>query len=226
MRKQVLHPRTASINTKQKIQAKLARHHALRWLAATFPQVFDNRAQIQPLKIGIMDDILNHADLAATNGISKSKLREAVVLFTRRIDYLTCLKAREIRIDLEGNPVSQVTPEEAECATLKIKKRIEKCAKNVRKQTPSKTNTPKTATAIAATNNHSTPTTQPVTQPTLTPHHYPEYAPSFRTQQQTPAPSARTTSVIIKPSRAYDPEAVARLKEKLGLSRKEEEELK
>lgn len=220
MRKQALHPRTACINTKQKTQAKIARHQALRWLAETFPHAFDNREQIQPLKTGIMDDILLHAEQAAIAGISKSKLREAVVLFTRRIDYLICLKARETRVDLYGNPVAQVTPEEAENAALKIKKRVEKGAKNARKITPVKpTNTPKVQASV-------TPTTITPTlacQPTIPPHHYPEHTPMFRTTN-TPAVNTQrsTTSIVIKPSRAYDPDAVARLKEKLGLAKKED----
>ncbi len=126
MRKQELHPRTAVINKSQKNKSKNARSEALAWLAATFPPAFDNTLYISPLKIGIMADILKHADKAAEAGISNSKLREAVVLFTRRLDYLICLKSREMRIDLEGNPVSQVTEEEAECAAQKIKKRVEK----------------------------------------------------------------------------------------------------
>ena len=132
MRNQPLHPRTAAINHTQKHQSKTARLSALTWLAKQFPKAFDNTNQIQPLKIGITQDILQHAKKAAADGISKSKLREAVIVFTRRIDYLTCLKAREMRIDLNGNPTKQVSPEEAEHAALKIRRRIEKTAKNAR----------------------------------------------------------------------------------------------
>ena len=218
MRKKALHPRTTSINIKQKAQAKLARHQALRWLAETFPHAFNNSTQIQPLKKGIMDDILIHAERAQTAGFSKSKLREAVVLFTRRIDYLICLKAREIRIDLYGNPTTAVTPEEAEHATLKIKKRIEKGAKNAKKPAaPKPTNT---HVSKIQTINH-TQTVHASPQQTPPPHHYPDYTPSSRSPHITPT-STRTTAVVIKPSRVYDPNAVARLKEKLGLSRKEE----
>lgn len=209
MRKQALHPRTASINSKQKTQAKLARQQALCWLVATFPHAFDNSVQIQPLKTGIMDDILAHADSAALAGISKSKLREAVVLFTRRVDYLACLKAQETRIDLYGHPVEPVTTEEALHASLKIKKRIEKGIRNTRK-------TPVVKTVPSHTKAPFTP--QVATKP-LPPHQYPE---SATYAQNTPTPKRATTSVTIKPSRTYDPSAVARLKEKLGLSRKEE----
>jgi ProP effector len=209
MRKQALHPRTASINSKQKTQAKLARHQALCWLAETFPQAFDNRERIQPLKLGIMEDILAHADAAADAGISKSKLREAVVIFTRRVDYLACLKAQEVRVDLTGHPIAQVTQEEAERAGIKIKKRIEKGIKNTRKASPIKTPMPQQTKQPS--------THQSIPKP-LPPHQYPESAHYTQNTQQAPK---RTTAITIKPSRAYDPNAVARLKEKLGL-RKEE----
>ena len=79
MRKQTLHPRTAVINQKQKNQSKKTRLDALHWLQLTFPGAFDNRSKIQPLNVGIINDILAYAEQAAAVGISKSKLREAVV---------------------------------------------------------------------------------------------------------------------------------------------------
>lgn len=133
MRRQELHPRTAVINKTQKNKSKKARTDALLWLAANFPAAFDNSIRIRPLKIGIMDDILLHGDKAHEAGVSKSKLREAVVLFTRRLDYLACLKLRELRVDLQGNEVGEVTAEEAEHAAAKIKKRVEKSIRNARK---------------------------------------------------------------------------------------------
>lgn len=210
MRKQELHPRTAMINQKQKNLSKKARGEALSWLAATFPHAFDNTIAIQPLSLGIMADILAHADKAAEVGISNSKLREAVVLFARRIDYLTCLKAREMRIDLNGNPVSQVTEEEAALAAAKIKKRVEKSAKNARKNLVSTTFTkPSTTQRVIS---------QPAKE--FTPY-YPERAPAYSVQNSvTPTARAASVTVMHKQTRQYDPDAVARLKEKLGLSRK------
>lgn len=217
MRKQELHPRTAVINQKQKNLSKKNRLDALCWLAATFSSAFNNSIQIQPLSLGIMSDILTHAEKAAEAGISKSKLREAVVLFTRRIDYLTCLKAREMRIDLYGNPTTQVTEEEAERASLKIKKRVEKSAKSARKNLNSSLARPYS----------SRPTSPPPPAANMTREfssYYPERPPAFSVQNST-TPTARTASVTVKhkQSRAYDPDAVARLKAKLGLSRKRED---
>ena len=213
MRKQELHPRTEIINKKQKNQAKMARNEALLWLAMKFPQVFDNSVLIQPLKSGIMSDILAHADEAALAGISKSKLREAVVIFTRRIDYLTCIKAREMRVDLDGNSVAQVTEDEANHAAVKIRKRVEKCSKNARKNLVIK----------SPAHNNVTPKEQVKysTEQYVAPY-YPERPPAFGVQNS--SPPARATSVVVthKVVRAYDPDAVARMKEKLGLSRKRE----
>lgn len=211
MRKQELHPRTAMLNKKQKNQAKKARNDALIWLASMFPRAFDNSTLIQPLKLGIMTDILVHADKALEVGISKSKLREAVVLFTRRIDYLTCLKAREMRVDLEGNAVAPVTEEEANSAAMKIRKRVEKSAKNARKSLVTKSKISNNPKAVEQGNYQSEPDD-------VSPF-YPERAPAFSAQPSTPT---RAPSVLIKhkSTRAYDPDAVARLKEKLGLSRK------
>ncbi len=202
MKKQAPHPKTTSLNYKQKAKSKHARHCALQWLMQTFPQAFDNKERIRPLKLGIMEDILMHAEKAAEAGISKSKLREAVVIFTRRIDYLACLKAQEMRIDLSGDAVSQVTAEDAEKATLKIKKRIEKSIKNSHRTTTPQVHKPITPNA----------------PPKLTPHHYPEPA------LIQPSPQKRSLpSITVKPTRHYDPNAVARLKAKLGLSLQKQE---
>ncbi|NCT56987.1 MAG: activator of prop osmoprotectant transporter [Legionella sp.] len=205
MKNQPLHPHTAAINHKQKIHATLARLDALSWLTETFPKAFDNSQSIQPLKIGILHDILAHAEQAEAAGISKSKLRQAVVVFTRRIDYLACIKAREMRIDLEGNPVARVSEEEAEHAASKIRRRVEKSAKNARKMLESQAP-------------HATKQKSRASSHTPAPSSEPEFRSSFSAQ---PAPT-RTSSVIVKrkATRTFDPNAVARLKEKLGLAQK------
>ncbi|MGC1183106.1 ProQ/FinO family protein [Legionella sp.] len=221
MRKQELHPRTVVINKTQKIQSKNARTNALLWLAANFPAAFDNSVRIRPLKTGIMEDILLHADKAAEEGISKSKLREAVVIFTRRLDYLACLKLREMRVDLQGNDVIEVSIEEAEYAAVKIKKRVEKGVRNARKLLAEKT--------AGQFNTNKLPTSYPVkavSQSAATDEYLPSYpARSYATQNIPSQPIKSAAAVIVKhkSTRQYDPDAVARLKEKLGLSRSLEE---
>ncbi|AHE65753.1 activator of osmoprotectant transporter ProP [Legionella oakridgensis ATCC 33761 = DSM 21215] len=188
------------------------RVEALRWLAATFPSAFDNTRQIRPLKVGIMNDILVHAEEAATAGISRGKLREAVVIFTRRIDYLASIKARETRVDLHGSPVGQVTEEEAERAATKIKKMVEKSAKNARKNLIGKS-VPNHFKMTSSLSYHSESELMS----------YSEQFPALSAQSAF-SPPAKSAPVMVKhkSARPYDPEAVARLKEKLGLSRKKE----
>ncbi|MBP6917986.1 MAG: ProQ/FinO family protein [Legionellaceae bacterium] len=199
MRKQIIHPRTAAINQKQKNHSKKSRLDALHWLQSRFPAAFDNRTQIRPLNVGIMNEILRHAEQTDGLGISKSKLREAVVLYTRRLDYLACLKARELRVDLMGNPSVRVSDEEAERAAAKIKKRIEKTIKNSKKLT---TGTPEISARAKII----------------------EIMPRAETERLAADPiAARSVSVTHKQSRAYDPQVVARLKEKLGLSQQKNE---
>ena len=213
-KKQEPHPRTAVINQKQKNLSKKSRLEALNWLVATFPKAFDNTISIQPLSLGIITEILAHAEKAAEAGISKSKLREAVVLFARRIDYLTCLKAREMRVDLNGNPVSQVTEEESSLAAAKIKKRVEKTAKNARKN----------LIATSSVKPQSSRQTSIPPSPEFTPY-YPERAPAYSVQNSTvSAVRAAAVTVTHKQTRQYDPDAVARLKAKLGISRKKDAE--
>lgn len=232
MRKQELHPRTAVINKNQKNQSRRARSQALIWLATNFPSAFDNSLYIRPLKSGIMEDILQFADKAAEAGISKSKLREAVVLFTRRLDYLTCLKAREMRVDLQGNVVAEVSIEEAEHASMKIKKRVEKGARNARKIMAEK-NAQKPSFNQQSTGYVSkpfikpSPSYLPTTDNAPTEDYLPTYphrAPAVSFQETQTRPP-RVSSVVVKhkTTRQFDPDAVARLKEKLGLSRSTEE---
>ncbi len=219
MSQQELHPRTAVLNKNQKNNSKKLRIQALQWLAVQFPLAFDNSLCIRPLKIGIMEDIFQETDKALADGISKGKLREAVVVFTRRLDYLACLKSREMRIDLQGNEIAEVSLEEAECAAAKIRKRVEKSARNARKlfsKAPQSTATP-THSIIQVK------TPRPMTQDQD--DYFPTYPSrsSIYTSNTAPQP-AKVSPVIVKhkTTKQYDPSAVARLKEKLGLSRVEE----
>jgi ProP effector len=186
MAQQILDPVTIAFNRRQRNKSMHQRFHALLWLARTFPAVFDAKESIRPLAIGVRELILARHEEAAVVGISKSKLREAITMFTHRLDYLACLKAREMRVDLDGNPTVAVTAEEAEQASLQIKKRIERLA--LRSSKSDVVTNFSDGLSSAASNNKAK-----VKQPVV---------------------------VILKQKkikRAYDPAAVMRLKEKLGL---------
>lgn len=165
-----------------------------------------------------MDDILQHADEAMEAGISKSKLREAVVLFTRRLDYLACLKLREQRVDLQGNPVCEVTQEEAEYAASKIKKRVDNSARNARKLIAALSAMPTAPLGQSSSAMNARSTNKPTFSESNEDYlpTYPARAPVFNSPQP-----ARAAAVVVKhkTTRSFDPNAVARLKEKLGLSR-------
>lgn len=181
----VVHPRTAHINRAQKERSKKACVEALQWLAKTFPEAFDTEAQVRPLKIGIMNDLLEYVATHQVKTVSKSKLRQAVVMFTRRMEYLVCLKCQEERIDLHGNPVGTVSDEEALKAVEKIKKHV---AKSIRDK-----HTPKKESLMLA----------PISD------HY-----------QPPKEVKSLAEVTVKRKiRRFDPDAVARLKEKLGIAK-------
>jgi len=231
MRKQELHPRTAVINKSQKTKSRQNRQIALQWLTEKFPEAFNNEIRIRPLKKGIMNDILKYSDEAAQAGISKSKLREAVVLFTRRIDYLTCLKAQENRIDLEGNKIEKVSAEDAERAAVKIRKRVEKSARNAKKSTTIKSSVSHPALQQYNNNGHNTSKNSSNHSRKNSQegedfgnNQFPVYPPrsSAYLNTNSAAQTPKQASVIIKRKSAkpYDPNAVARLKEKLGLSSK------
>lgn len=117
---------TSRLMVKQRNLSHYARLQALKWLSTRFPKAFCTETSIHALQLGMMEVLLAYADEAKLQGISKSKLREALVMFTHRLDYLACLKAQGPRINLEGEVVGEVSPEEAQNAAQKIKKHIEK----------------------------------------------------------------------------------------------------
>ena len=196
MNKNHLTSRAENVNKKQKMRSRLLRQKALGWLKERFPKAFDTTEQIFPLSIGIMDEILLYANEAETQGISKAKLREAVVIFTRRLDYLASLKAKGIRVNLNGEPCGEVTEEESILAAQKIKKRIEKTVKIQRKQTVEIAARPYYSSELRSYDVHQEET---IKKPEIV----------FKT----------------KSVKSIDPSAVERLKSKLGLHKKEETEI-
>lgn len=191
MPKPLLHPYTETLNSKQKYKSRQAKNDALSWLKSRFPKAFDTETEIHALKIGIMKDILEYAEEAKEQGISKAKLREAVVVFTRRLDYLACLKSAGLRIDLEGQPVEPISANDSEKAALKIKKTIEKNTRNQK----------------------------------LSLNRFVDSLDEARFMSlEKEVSETKKVEIVIKnkTSKAVDPDAVNRLKLKLGLSKKTE----
>lgn len=180
-----IHPRTQQINRDQRAKSRKASLDTLNWLAATFPAAFDTEQTVRPLKIGIINDILSYIDEHQVSTVSRSKLRQALVRFTRRMEYLVCLKCREARIDLDGKPVSEVSEDEAMQAREKIHQHVEK---NIRIKHQQK----KQQVAILSIDS----------------------APTLKELKP-------ITEVMVKKrvAKRFDPDAVAKLKEKLRLAK-------
>lgn len=103
---------------KQKKQAVIA------WLSEQFPAAFFKQARgIQPLKLGIFDDIMDFYERLDTPPFSKKELREALNYYSSSPAYLTCQKNNVARIDLFGNEIDVVTQQQALYAQKRYQQR-------------------------------------------------------------------------------------------------------
>jgi len=89
-------------------------------LYKAFPKAFVKDGDCKPLKIGIFDELKERA--SSIEGLSVSKLRAALRLYTSRLKYLYSVKEGAARIDLDGNESGDsVNAEHAQYAQEKIK---------------------------------------------------------------------------------------------------------
>mgnify|MGYP002675308317 CR=1 FL=1 len=73
----------------------------LELLYKTFPKAFVKDGEARPLKIGIFEDLKEKC--ASVEGLSISKVRAALRLYTSRLKYLYSVKEGAPRIDIDGN---------------------------------------------------------------------------------------------------------------------------
>ena len=98
--------------------------NTIEWLADHFPAAFFKKtSQIQPLKIGIFDDIIDFYERLDAPPFSKKDLREALNYYSASPAYLSCQKANVARVDLYGNEVDTVTDEQAKYAYQRYQQR-------------------------------------------------------------------------------------------------------
>lgn len=218
-----LHPKTQRLNRSQKQKANRARVDALSWLAETFPEPFNTEKQVRPLKKGIMQDILAYLDANPDNSMSKTKIREAVVMFTRRMEYLVCVKCRNKRIDLQGNVVEDVSDKEAEYAAEKIRLHVESAIEKAEKPPRSRRydacekfpprardlarKYEKERMSVVDNGNNLHPSDMNYSSGVLS------------TPAMGQAPTQTQVTVKRKVAKRVDPDAVARLKAKLGIKK-------
>ena len=85
--------------------------HAIGKLQKRFPAAFPkNPAPKIPLKIGIFEDLLGHADELALTEVA---LRDAIRTWCRGARYWACLTEGAQRLDLAGQPAGNVTEADA-----------------------------------------------------------------------------------------------------------------
>lgn len=107
------------------------------WLIEHFPAAFFKKGnQIKPLKIGIFDDIIDFYERLDSPPFSKKSLREALSYYSASPAYLNCQKPDAARVDIYGNEVDVVTPDQAKYAHQRYTERYMK--KNTPAATPDK----------------------------------------------------------------------------------------
>jgi ProP effector len=97
------------------------------WLIEHFPNAFFKKGtQVKPLKIGIFDDIIDFYERLDTPPFSKKSLREALSYYSASPAYLNCQKPDTARIDIYGNEIDVVTPDQAKYAFQRYQERYTK----------------------------------------------------------------------------------------------------
>ncbi len=102
--------------------------YGVELLKAHFPHCFKELKEIQPLKIGIKQDLVKHLSSREDIVISdKACMVNSLAYYVNSIAYHKSMVAGAMRLDLEGNPVTAVTAEEAnysaECRKSKLQKK-------------------------------------------------------------------------------------------------------
>lgn len=90
----------------------------IAYLAERFPLCFVATGEARPLKIGIFEDLAQR--LATENGVSKTRLRAALRVYTSSWRYLYGVKKGVQRVDLDGNECGELTQEHVEHARQQL----------------------------------------------------------------------------------------------------------
>lgn len=97
----------------------------LELLAEAWPACFSiYEGRRKPLKIGVRDDILARV----AGAIRPRELSRALSVYCASPGYLRSFKVGAERVDLDGNPTSIITVEEAAHATAKLARRRKRTA--------------------------------------------------------------------------------------------------
>jgi ProP effector len=100
--------------------------HTIGKLQKRFPLAFPkNPAPKVPLKVGIFEDLMTHAEEL---GLNEKELRSAIKVWCRGNRYWTCLVQGAPRIDLTGGAAGEVSAADAERAVYLETNRLARSA--------------------------------------------------------------------------------------------------
>lgn len=103
---------------------KLQKQAVIAWLVEQFPKAFFYKAAlVRPLKLGILEDIIDVYERLDSPPFSKKTLREALNYYTASKAYLMAQHPEAQRIDLFGNPHGTVSTEQADYAQQRYQER-------------------------------------------------------------------------------------------------------
>jgi len=105
-----------TINQSKKMERK-DKLIIIDWLIEHFSAAFFKQTRsIKPLRIGIFEEINDFYNRLDAPTFSKKALRDALSYYCTSPAYLSCQKIDAARVDLFGNEVELVTPEQAKYA--------------------------------------------------------------------------------------------------------------
>lgn len=106
------------------MSTKIEKQMVISWLIDQFPKAFFQKPNmVQPLKIGIMEDIIDVYDRLDSPPFSKKLLREALNYYTASKAYLLAQKPEAHRVDLFGELNGAVNSEQATYAQKRFQER-------------------------------------------------------------------------------------------------------
>ena len=84
---------------------------------------FKKSSEVKPLQIGIFEEILDFYERLETPPFSKKILKESLNFYSSSPAYLKCQQPGVARVDLFGNELDEVSPDQAKYAYQRYQER-------------------------------------------------------------------------------------------------------